>query len=47
MHGTADTRVLPYHTADMKSYGSTKNGANLITWFAENAIHSGYKVYVF
>ena len=42
MHGTADTRVLPYHTADMKTLGE-KNGANLITWFAENATHSGIK----
>ena len=42
MHGTADTRVLPYHTADMKTLGE-KNGANLITWFAENAEHSDIK----
>ena len=42
MHGTADTRVLPYHTADMKILGE-QNGANLITWFAENAEHSDIK----
>ena len=42
MHGTADTRVLPYHTADMKILGK-QNGANLITWFAENAEHSDIK----
>jgi len=42
MHGTADTRVLPYHTADMKTLGE-KNGANLITWFVENAEHSDIK----
>ena len=42
MHGTADTRVLPHHTADMKTLGE-QNGANLITWFAENAEHSDIK----
>ena len=42
MHGTADTRVLPHHTTDMKTLGE-QNGANLITWFAENAEHSDIK----
>jgi len=42
MHGTADTRVLPHHTADMEVMAQQK-GANLITWFAENATHSGIK----
>jgi fermentation-respiration switch protein FrsA (DUF1100 family) len=42
MHGTADTRVLPHHTADMEVMAQQKK-ANLITWFADNAIHSGIK----
>jgi fermentation-respiration switch protein FrsA (DUF1100 family) len=42
MHGTADTRVLPHHTADMEVMAQQKK-ANLITWFANNAIHSGIK----
>jgi fermentation-respiration switch protein FrsA (DUF1100 family) len=42
MHGTADTRVLPHHTADMEVMAQQK-GVNLITWFADNAIHSGIK----
>jgi len=42
MHGTADTRVLPHHTVDME-FMARQKGANLITWFADNAIHSGIK----
>ena len=42
MHGTADTRVLPHHTADMEVMAQLK-GANLITWFADNATHSEIK----
>ena len=42
MHGTADTRVLPHHTEDMKLLGDL-NGANLITWFVENVGHSDIK----
>jgi dipeptidyl aminopeptidase/acylaminoacyl peptidase len=42
MHGTADTRVLPHHTVDMEVMAQQK-GANLITWFADNATHSGIK----
>ena len=42
MHGTADTRVLPHHTADMATLGQ-QQGANLSTWFAEDAVHSGVK----
>jgi len=42
MHGTADTRVLPHHTVDMEVMAQQK-GANLITWFADKATHSGIK----
>ena len=42
MHGTADTRVLPHHTVDMEVMAQLK-GANLITWFADNATHSEIK----
>ena len=42
MHGTADTRVLPHHTADMEAMAQQK-GVNLITWFADNATHSEIK----
>ena len=42
MHGTADTRVLPHHTVDMKTLSDQK-GSNLITWFPENAGHSDIK----
>lgn len=42
MHGTADIRVLPHHTTDMEVMAQQK-GVNLITWFADNAIHSGIK----
>ena len=42
IHGTADTRVLPHHTADMAVLAQ-QQGANLITWFAEDAVHSGVK----
>ena len=42
MHGTADTRVLPHHTIDMKILGAQKN-ANLLTWFPEDAGHSDIK----
>ena len=42
MHGTADTRVAPHHTTAMKALGD-KLGANLVTWFADDAIHSGIK----
>ena len=42
MHGTADIRVLPHHTVDMEVMAQLK-GANLITWFADNAKHSEIK----
>ncbi len=42
MHGTADTRVLPHHTQDMEILAK-KKGANLTTWFVENAGHSEIK----
>ena len=46
MHGTGDTRVLPHHTSDMAVFAE-KYGANLETWMAENAIHSGIKFMYF
>ena len=46
MHGTADTRVLPHHTVDMKILSAQKN-ANLVTWFPEDAGHSDIKYMYF
>ena len=46
MHGTADTRVLPHNTSEMKVFAN-QYGANLTIWMAQNAIHSGIKFMYF
>ena len=46
MHGTADTRVLPHNTSEMKVFAN-QYGANLTIWMSKNAIHSGIKFMYF